>query len=54
MKGFIYQYVKRSQKDYSLSFKLPVVREVESGNHRDSCRNAEVWHYYIKSNKNLH
>ena len=25
------QYVKRSQKDYSLSFKLSVVKEVESG-----------------------
>ena len=25
------QYEKRSQKDYSLSFKLAVVREVESG-----------------------
>ena len=25
------QYVKRSQKDYSLSFKLSVVREIESG-----------------------
>lgn len=25
------QYVKRSQKDYSLSFKLAVVKEVESG-----------------------
>jgi len=25
------QYVKRSQKDYSMSFKLQVVREIESG-----------------------
>ena len=24
-------YIKRSQKDYSMSFKLSVVREVESG-----------------------
>lgn len=24
-------YIKRTQKDYSLSFKLAVVREVESG-----------------------
>lgn len=26
-----YQYLKRSQKDYSMSFKLSVVKEVESG-----------------------
>ncbi|MCH8517922.1 MAG: transposase, partial [Cyclobacteriaceae bacterium] len=25
------QYIKRTQKDYSLSFKLQVVQEVESG-----------------------
>jgi len=31
MKGINNQYVKRSQKDYSLSFKLSVVRELESG-----------------------
>ena len=31
MKGIKSQYVKRSQKDYSLSFKLAVVQEVESG-----------------------
>ena len=31
MKRFNNQYVKRSQKDYSLSFKLAVVQEVESG-----------------------
>lgn len=31
MKQFNNQYVKRSQKDYSLSFKLSVVHEVESG-----------------------
>lgn len=30
MEHFNNQYVKRSQKDYSLSFKLAVVREVES------------------------
>lgn len=26
-----YQYLKRSQKDYSMSFKLSVVKEVENG-----------------------
>lgn len=26
-----YQYFKRTQKDYSMAFKLVVVREVESG-----------------------
>ena len=31
MEPFKNQYVKRSQKDYSLSFKLAVVKEVESG-----------------------
>jgi len=31
MEDFNNQYLKRSQKDYSLSFKLAVVREVESG-----------------------
>ena len=31
MKDLNNQYVKRSQKDYSLSFKLSVVQEVESG-----------------------
>ena len=31
MKSIINQYVKRSQQDYSMSFKLAVVREVESG-----------------------
>ena len=31
MKEIKSQYVKRSQKDYSLSFKLAVVQEVESG-----------------------
>jgi len=31
MECFNNQYLKRSQKDYSLSFKLAVVREVESG-----------------------
>lgn len=31
MKEINSQFVKRSQKDYSLSFKLAVVREVESG-----------------------
>ncbi|WP_228459081.1 transposase [Chryseobacterium bernardetii] len=31
MEQFNNQYVKRSQKDYSLSFKLAVVGEVESG-----------------------
>ena len=31
MKGINNHYLKRSQKDYSLSFKLYVVREVESG-----------------------
>lgn len=31
MDQFKNQYVKRSQKDYSLSFKLAVVQEVESG-----------------------
>lgn len=31
MEQFKNQYVKRSQKDYSLSFKLAVVQEVESG-----------------------
>lgn len=31
MEEFKNQYVKRIQKDYSLSFKLAVVREVESG-----------------------
>jgi len=31
MESFKNQYVKRSQKDYSLSFKLAVVKEVESG-----------------------
>lgn len=31
MKDIINQYLKRTQKDYSLSFKLSVVREVESG-----------------------
>ena len=30
-KGLIFNYVRRSQKDYSLSFKLQVVKEVESG-----------------------
>jgi transposase len=31
MKEIKVQYEKRSQKDYSLSFKMAVVREVESG-----------------------
>ncbi|OCA79638.1 transposase [Chryseobacterium contaminans] len=31
MEPFKNQYIKRSQKDYSLSFKLAVVKEVESG-----------------------
>lgn len=31
MEDFKNQYVKRSQKDYSLSFKLAIVKEVESG-----------------------
>ena len=31
MEKFENQYVRRSQKDYSLSFKLAVVKEVESG-----------------------
>jgi transposase len=31
MEHFNNHYVKRSQKDYSLSFKLSVVQEVESG-----------------------
>lgn len=31
MKAIKTEYLKRSQKDYSLSFKLAVVREVESG-----------------------
>ncbi|WP_407510941.1 hypothetical protein [Elizabethkingia anophelis] len=31
MDQFKNQYVKRSQKDYSLSFKLAVVQELESG-----------------------
>lgn len=31
MESFHNQYVKRSQKDYSVSFKLAVVKEVESG-----------------------
>ena len=26
-----YQYIKRTQKDYSMAFKLAIVREVESG-----------------------
>ena len=35
------QYERRSQKDYSLSFKLAVVREVESGTigNRAACVN---------------
>jgi len=31
MEGFNESHVKRTQKDYSLSFKLGVVKEVESG-----------------------
>lgn len=31
MKQYENQYVRRSQKDYSLSFKLAVVKEIESG-----------------------
>jgi len=31
MQGKDYQYLKRSQKDYSMAFKLSVVKEVESG-----------------------
>jgi transposase-like protein len=31
METIKHQYQKRSQKDYSLSFKLSVVREVENG-----------------------
>ena len=31
MKSKDYQYAKRTQKDYSLSFKVAVVKEVESG-----------------------
>jgi transposase len=35
-KGEKVVYVKRSQKDYSMSFKLEVVREVESGSLTDN------------------
>ena len=31
MKDFRTEYVKRSQKDYSMSFKLSIVSEVERG-----------------------
>lgn len=32
MKAIDNQYIKRTQKDYSMSFKLSVVSEIESGN----------------------
>ena len=32
MKAIDNQYVKRTQKDYSMSFKLSIVSDIESGN----------------------
>ena len=37
------EYVKRSQKDYSISFKLQVVQEVERGEVSVTRSSAKVW-----------
>ncbi len=36
-------YVKRTQKDYTLTLKLQVVKEVETGQ-LSPCRSTQVWH----------
>ena len=38
------KYVKRTQKDYSMSFKLSVVREYESGNYSLGYLKTQIWH----------
>ena len=37
-------YVKRTQKDYTMSFKLQIVQEIERGklSTDEACRNAEL------------
>lgn len=56
MQGKDYQYLKRSQKDYSMVFKLAVVKEVESGfiSKRDAMRKYGIFDgYTIQSTRQM-